>query len=366
VRVGFSCMLWSPRPFGVGRSILSLANALIETREDDELVMYVPPGLPLESLASGARPHGVRVVRAPAWTSSRAGRIFWEQAQLPRDGARDGLDLLMAPGYVLPARMRVPVVLLVHDLIALERPELCRLMNRWHYALALPASVRRAAAVVTFSERVRRQVAERFGSSAPPTSVVLPGIDESFFRSVTEAELERVRNAYGLPRRFVLFAGDVEPKKNLARLIDAQRLARSRGVVDGPVVVTRGSTLASDELVLPLRFVPNQDLCALFHSARLLAFPSLVEGFGLPVVEAMAASLPVLSSLVPAVEHTSSEAVVLADPTDVESIALGLARLWQDDELRRVLCARGREAARPFHWTATARALWRLYADVVR
>lgn len=365
MRIGFSCLLWRPRPYGVGRSILSLAQALIRTRAGRELVVYLPPGLDLAG-SGGHGDEGVRCVRAPRATAWRAGRILWEQGRLPGLGTSDRLDLLQAPGYVLPLRMKVPVVLLVHDLIALEHPELCRRANRWHYALAVPASIRRAAAIVTFSDYVKRSIQERFGAAAPRVTVIPPGVDDGFHEAVDEERLRRVRRSYRLPPRFVLFAGDDEPKKNLARLIQAHRIARERGWVDGELVLTRGRRQgAYPSGVCALGFVPSEDLPALFRLARVLAFPSLVEGFGLPVLEAMASGVPVVCSRVPALEHSGPEAVVLVDPIDVESIANGLAVAWQDEDLRNRLILRGYRITRAASWLNAADALWNFYGEIL-
>jgi glycosyltransferase involved in cell wall biosynthesis len=364
MRVGYSCLLWTDRPRGVGRTILSLARALLRTRGGQEFVLYLPPALSADELGPEARQPGVHLVRAPSWTRSRAGRILWEQVGLPRRGARDRLDVLQAPGYVLPLRMRSPVVLLVHDLIALEHPELCSWLNRCHYGLALPASIRRASHVVTFSSEVKRQVEERFGRSN--VRVVLPGVDDAFFAPLGEQELTRVRRRYGLPPRFVLFAGNAEPKKNLTRLIEAYRIARRSGQVDGHLVLTRGApTRRLGDDVQALGFVPERDLAALFRLARVLAFPSLSEGFGLPVLEAMVSGTPVVCSRVPAVEESDPAAVVLVESRDVCSIAEGLVRAWSDEDHRRDLIARGRAAAEGFRWERTATELWRLYARTV-
>ena len=369
MRIGYSCQLIDDRAFGVSNVILQLARALVDTVVDDELIVY---GRRVRDELRGADGKPTLQHVSPRPTRHRAGRILWEQFALPRRAKRDELDVFHATGYVMPLAMKVPTVLTLHDLLVFSHPAYCTRANRTHYRLVVPPSVRRARRILTLSTAVREHVRERFGVPAARIDVVPPGIDERFRQVPQEREVADVARRYGLSAPFMLAVGNHEPKKNLARVVDAFRALRERGTIDGELVVTGGggwgNVLAGREQTPGLRllpYIPADDLAQLYRAARLLAFPSLAEGFGLPVIEAMATGLPVVASDVPALLESDPDAAVRVEPTSVDSIADGLERAWNDEQLRSELRRRGLAAARPFTWANAARATLDVYRRAV-
>ena len=351
MRIGYDAMLLGPEAYGVSRCIARLGEALV--RDGAELVVYARPGAPV--------PSGAALHRAPAWTEPRGLRIAWEQLALPKRARADGIDLLHAPGYLAPVRSPVPVVLNTWDLFALTHPEFCTRANRACYRLLLPGSIRRAARVIVPAHAVRAELLERFDLPEERVVVIPPGIEPQFFEEHDPVRLAELRERLGLERPFVLFAANPEPKKNLERLVEAFELAVSRGELDGELVLTGGDGwgLAPEVLrgrtgVRRIGYVPDHELPLLFGLARVLALPSLVEGWGLPVSEAMASGLPVLCSGVPALEDTDPRAALVVEPTSVEEMAAGLARLWSDEDLRARQIELGRAAAAQLSWERVA------------
>jgi len=202
-------------------------------------------------------------------------------------------------------------------------------------------------------------------------TVVAPGIHPSFAEPPGPEVLARLRQHYDLPPRFVLSAGNLEPKKNLERLVQAFQQAR-RGGLEGELILVGGAGWGTD-LARPrpaadvrwLGYVPPRDLPGLFHLASEVAFPALAEGFGLPVVEAMASGTVVVASNVPAVAESDPQAVIHIDPLSVDSLAEGLLRGRREEALRRRLIDRGRRAAARFSWRRAAEETWRVYEEVL-
>ena len=295
-----------------------------------------------------------------------------EHFSIPFKLRRLGAQLLHSPHYVRPLLCTIPSVVTIHDCIHLLFPQY--LPNRMAYRYArfvMGSAVEKSALVYTVSQASRADILRFYPSTDPDKVRVVPNaIDPELLVDPGEEERERVRERYQIHGRFVLFAGNVKPHKNLERLIRAFALVRAQsGRRDLRLVligddVSRYNSLrrtAEEAGVRPdvrfFGFVPHQTLAALYRMASVFAFPSLYEGFGLPPLEAMACGTPVLTSKVSSLPEVAGDGALLVDPYSVEEIATGLARLLDDDDLRRDLVARGRARAAAFSWERSARAI---------
>ncbi|MDH7570950.1 MAG: glycosyltransferase family 1 protein, partial [Armatimonadota bacterium] len=368
-------LLWG-RYSGVERAIDRLVAALAADCGEHEYVVYVPADSPAlrQPLPLGATGENLTFRAAPFRGANRVVRILWQHLCLPRVAAGDGAHLLFAPGYVLPLRWRRPSVLFIYDVIALSHPTLARRTNAWHYRLVLPLSARRATRIAVPSQHVRQQVVQWCGVPAAKVQVVPLGIDATFAPVSSASQREAVRCRYRLPPQFLLYVGNLEPKKNLERLLEAYALLRREGVPHHLVLAGKpGWGMERLRVALqrnPFRadihltgFVPDADLPALYSLADLFVFPSVVEGFGLPPLEAMACGTPVLVADVEPFHEIVGDAGVRVDPHDASAIAAGMKRVLTDASLRRRLTESGRCRAQAFTWERSARALRSLFAE---
>ena len=272
--------------------------------------------------------------------------VGWYLAALPL--AARGVDVLHCPTFRAPLRSSVPFVVTVHDLAVLKHPELFNRWTRRYSALVVPRVVRAAARVIAVSEFTRREVVETLRVPEDRVRVVRNAVDPIFTPEGPSAQGE-----------FVLAVGTLEPRKNLARVVQAAR----RVGVELRVVGALGwgdVDIAADG-VRWLGDVPDGELAELYRGALCFVYPSLYEGFGLPVLEAMACGAPVVTAAGGALEELADGAAVLVDPLDPAAIADGLARAdARRDELRR----RGIERAQQFTWDAAAEATAAVYREV--
>lgn len=297
--------------------------------------------------------------RLPYEGGHKARRIVWQQTQLPGLLRHDRCDVLYAPTYVSPLCSPVPVVLSVFDLIALNASQYATRANRLHYGAVLPSAMRRAARIVVPVPAIAHEVA-RF-TDAAKVHIISPGV-EDIFQPASGDATGALRAKYGLPEDYLLFVGNREPKKNLPRLLGALQLLAARREVP-PLVIAGEARAWGDDLTVPrgitvrrLGYVPREELPALMSGCTIFVFPSLAEGFGLPVLEALSCGAPVVASTAVPIPNLGA-AAELCEPEDVNSVAAAIEELLQDGALRADLARRAPQFAAEFSAQSSARKL---------
>jgi glycosyltransferase involved in cell wall biosynthesis len=305
------------------------------------------------------RPGRYAVLRPPPALSQRAGHL-WEQALLPLAARRS--RAIYCPANAAPLLTRRSV-LLIHDLAALRHPEWYSAQFATYHRRLLPRLVRRARRLITPSEFSRRELADALGVDPRRVAVVPNGVDERFSSS---ADPEPVRRAYGLERPYVLVVGTRIGRKNLGALGEARR--RLDGLGLDLVAAGSGRHWSRNDDATPVRalgYVAERHLPGLYAGAAAFAMPSLYEGFGLPVLEAMASGVPVVAANRAALPETCGGAAVLVDPDDGRALAEALAQVVTDHALSQELVAAGLERASRFSWDRAAAATDAIIGEVL-
>ena len=308
----------------------------------------------------GSAPVDVNRWRIPA----RVARAMWKRFDAPPITRLVGnVDIVHGTNFVLPALGRARGIVTIHDLSffrddAFPGSEALRELVPW--------SLDRATAAICPTRAIADEVAGRFGFPRERIGVTFEGVSPVFFGASRLAET--ALGKMGIPGRFILAVGTIEPRKNLPRLLDAWKIAQ-RKLRDHTLVLAGpkgwGPDLPATERVILTGWVGDETLPGLMAAADVFCYPSLYEGFGLPPLEAMAAGTAVVACRYSAAPEVLGEAALLVEPTDVESLANALIAAATDENVRRRLALAGRARAGGFSWDRTARATLKLYEDVV-
>ena len=344
-------------PAGRGRYVRELLTALAQ-RDDDHRYLLLARERWDEAPEDERLKWVLDGTRDPLWVGAAA-----------RKAGRP--DVVLATNTYLLAALKRPSVAVVHDLVAFE-PELRAPRGSLAERLTLPVAIKRAAAMLCVSQATADLLTERTPSVAPRTHVVPHGVQPRFYDGARTAA--EVKARHGLAKPYVLITGTLEPRKNLVRAIgafaalpEAMRashdlvLAGPRGWATGAI---DDAVRRHEHLVRTLGHVPEDDLPGLYAGAAVFLYPSLREGFGLPVLEAMAAGTPTLTSSISSLPEVGGDAVAYADPYDERAIGDELRALLADDARRTDLARRGPERARQFTWERTARETLALLEQV--
>jgi glycosyltransferase involved in cell wall biosynthesis len=350
---------WHVVPGGIATATVELLRALAEAGDLD-----------LVGVAARHRhpPPGAFVPPIPVRSLPLPRRILYETWQWlrwpPVERATGAVDVVHDAGYVVPPS-RAPLVATVHDLLFLDYPD----HYTWHTRTVLRRGLelaRRHARLIMCPSRTTMARCREAGIETERLRFVPWGVRG---RTVDADAATSARARYGLDRPYVLFSGTVEPRKNLRRVIEAFR-SLDRSDVDlvlaGPQGWREDIETSLESLkgrARRLGFVPRPDLDALYANAKAVVYPSLQEGFGLPVLEAMAQGAPVVTSAGTATEEVAGDAAVLVDPLDVDAIAAALGRLLDDGNLAARLGAAGRERAAGFTWGRSAGLATEVFAE---
>jgi alpha-1,3-rhamnosyl/mannosyltransferase len=301
------------------------------------------------------------------WTLAALAASNYTPAPVMDWVARDA-DIFHASSLTRKTPRRARLTITIHDLTSWLLPELHPAANR-RADENLAALARRAHRVIAVSECTRQDAVRVLSIAPEKIDVIHSGVAESFFH-VDEAAVEAVRARYSLVKPFILSVGTIEPRKNIDALLSAwQALPGSLReefdlVLAGPMGWARASTIERVRRVRYLGYVPESDIAPLTAAATVFAYPSLYEGFGFPVAQAMAAGVPVITSNVSSLPEIAGDAAVLIDPRSLSELRDGLSRLLLSPNLRAQLAARGRERAARFQWRTCAERSLRFFRDV--
>lgn len=359
----------SYRAAGISRHIGNLVDQLCGVDDTHRYTVFVgPDGGPLNATSESRLTYstsGMHTSRPPM-------RILWEQVVAPIELRRLHVDVYHAPAYVAPLVTSCPTVVTVHDLSFERLPHFFNRSNRMYLSAMTRASVSTARQIIAVSDSTRRELVELLGVPEHLITVIPNGV-EPVFRPIEEDQVARFRSERGLPDRFILFLGTLEPRKNVRTLLRAfARLRRERGIDHSLVlagakgwlyesIFEETRALGLESAVLFPGFVPFEEQPLWYNASTVFAFPSIYEGFGIPALEAMACGTPVVCSDTTSLPEVVGDAGITVPPMDDVALADALWQVLDQPAKAARMRAAGLTRAKSFDWASVARATVAVY-----
>jgi glycosyltransferase involved in cell wall biosynthesis len=283
--------------------------------------------------------------------------------------------------FLVPPRIDGKVINTIHDLSFLLYPETMDKRNLGFLKKNIQYSVDRPDKIITISENSKNEIIKHLQVDSNKIEIIYPGVDYHAYHTIhDQLSIDAVMNKYHLPKEYILYMGTLEPRKNIVGIVEAfSMLKRNTGVATKQVrlvlagkkgwlyepIFSKVQELGLEQEVVFTDYVEEKDKPIIYGQARAFVFPSLYEGFGIPVLEAMAASVPVITSNTSSLPEVVGDAGVLVDPMDTEAIAKAMYKLIQDEGYVKQLIKRGDSQAQKFTWEASAHKLYEVYQSIM-
>ncbi len=353
---------------GVGTYSYNLLKSLQQIDKDNEYILFCEQ-------QSAAQVPQTRNFRRRVVTE----RVFsaFHQLLFSLSLKRHSLDIFHSPHFVYPLFVSSPSVVTIHDLIPLVFPASMRSsVARTYYRRANKKAIGKAERIIAVSESTKRDIQKVFGVAGEKIALIPNGVADSFKVISNEASLDGIKKRCRIRSKYILNVGNPKPHKNWTGLVEAFA-ALDEGFSDYQLVLVGSSDprfpqvvrlikrLGLEDRVMITGFVSEKDMVLLYNAAEMFVFPSLYEGFGLPVLEAMACGTPVVSSNTSSLPEVVGDAGILFDPNDKTDLVKGIEMVLSNEELRQDLLRRGLERIRHFSWTGTAQQTLEVYQQML-
>ena len=369
MRIGINGRFLVAKRTGVQRAAYNLIKTMVELDRQNEYVIFT--GHEQEGNADWNYPN-VKVIGDSLRPSESFRNHLWEQFKLPRLAKKYGIDILHSPANVAPLFYRGKSIVHIHDLCFVVNPQWYSFSFRTMYNLIIPRLAHRATRVITNSNNSKNDLLQYFGLPAEKVSLVYWAVDETFSQpSSQKLDLSASMETSD----YILYVGSLEPRKNINVLIEAfEELRVAHPMLKTKLILIGGESPLFAHVRLKAKrfrddvifkgFVRDDELKEYYRRAKLVAYPSLYEGFGLPPLEAMASGSPVVTSYTSSIPEVVGKAALMVDPHNTGQLVDAMYRVLSDEKLAQALRAAGREQVQRFNWYRVARGVMAVYYEV--
>ncbi|MGM0647332.1 MAG: glycosyltransferase family 4 protein [Bacteroidota bacterium] len=366
--------LFREKKHGMDMVALEMIRNLQKIDTKNEYVIFVKPDLDNACLHESANFKIVELKGGPY--------PVWEQFALPRAAKAEGCDILHCTSNTAPVNTSIPTIITLHDIIYLEGLKLNKKGGSWYQRSGnlyrrwnVPKVVKKASKIITVSNFEKILIDKHFNLPENSTKVIYNGVGEHFRKITNKNELESIRKKYNLPKQFLFFLGNTDPKKNTKNVLKAYaRFITNNN--DIPLVMpdfgetylkTMLAEIGEEHLRKHIHltgYIINSDLPAFYNLSKLFLYPSLRESFGIPILEAMACGTPVITSNTSSMPEIANKAACIVNPHSPEEIASSIEKILKNQQYRKELSDKGIEQAQKFSWKTMAQNYLYYYKEV--
>jgi len=379
IRIGFDAKRAFHNYTGLGNYSRTLIRSLADSKENHQLFLYTPP-YEEDPLKGIIKPHGNVHIRKPAALTPKMLSFLWRSFFLTKNLIRDGVQLFHGLSHELPYgihRTKIKTVVTIHDLIFIRYPGLFPWLDRKVYFQKFKYSCEYADRIIAISRQTKEDILQTFDIPESKVEVLYQSCSPIYYGRQSELQINNVKTEYGLPEEYILYVGAIDERKNLIALLKAiylLRLQKQRNV--SVVVVGVGKAYKNSmleyvkkkrlqDLVQFLGDVPDYKLTSLYQAASVFVYPSLFEGFGLPVSEALFSRTPVITSKGSCFSEAGGPKTIYVDPQREWDLAMAILRVLKRPDLRKEMIETGYQYAQRFHEKEVSRNLINLYQEVL-
>jgi len=374
MRIGIDARSLQQKGTGVGRYLFNILKHYPELDKSNEYMLYLTEGKPDPALSG----FNSKAISIPFIDFN----LTWLHFRLPFEIAKDKIDLFHGPYSALPFLQPCPMVMTIHDLTYEIHPEWFSLRSRISFQAHSRWAVKTAKRIIAVSECTKKDIIKYYKVEEKNIEIIYLAPEESYKQITDKSRLNGVKSKYGISKNFLLHVGVVHARRNIERLLKVFGRLRGEGfdiqlVLVGSLMVRKMirktidlnhyiKELGLEGEVIHIDYVPDEDLVCLYNAAKLFVYPSLYEGFGLPLVEAMACGTPVIASNVSSIPEVVGDAGILFDPYNEEEILDSIKIVLNDKSTWEALSIKGLNRAKQFSWSRAAKQTIELYNKAVK
>jgi len=369
MKIAINTLLLYKTKVGMGKYIVELVNRVPKKDKRNKYLLYVSrDNRHFFNLSSD----NIEIKEIPRIFSNPFLKIFWEQCFLPFYIWKNNVDLYHAPGFVLPFFRinKVPFLMTVADMTFFSHPQHHKTIKNIYFKHMIPFSLKKAEKVITISENTKKDVIEQTNTVPSKIKSILLGVDKIFLDKKNSRD-KKVLDKYNIKKPYILFVGMLEPRKNIKGLIEAFYLVQNKHDNDLIIVGKKGwmyqdifklvKKLKLEGEVIFTGYLPDEDLPSLYSNATCFVYPSFYEGFGIPIVEAMACGCPVITSNNSSMREVAGEAAILVNPYNVEEIKDAIEKVIYNPKEKKRLQKLGFQNVKRFNWDKMAEETINMY-----
>ena len=362
---------------GLGRYSRSLIDQLISIGDEEnlEIILYRPKGK--VKFEPKSQSH-LTEITADYFFPGHIGNAIWRFTKLPSLINNSGYDLFHGPSHVLPGKLKCPSVVTMLDLIFIRYPNYFKAWDRNYYRISFKKSAQLADHIISISEATKADLINFFGIKEEKISVIYPGFD-AVFSKLQQQKLDEIKIKFKLPRDYILYVGNIEPRKNILKLAQAFNSLQESSYIDKDVhllivgqmgwyykeIIDGIDSLSSRDKIKLVGPVYGEDLVGFYQLASIMAYPSMFEGFGYPVLEAMRLGTPVLTSNISSMPEAGGNAAHYVNPESLDEIKDGLCKLLNDKTYREKLAVKGTRHAAGFNTMRMTQETLEVYRKLI-